>query len=59
VVQVHWIGLNVGQNRRKLVTVDWIGLDWIGSLSSWIGLDYILQNKAVSNSEQSRNRRID
>jgi len=25
-------------------------MDWIGSLSSWIGLDWILQNGPMSNS---------
>jgi len=39
-------------------TMDWIGcgseyteLSWIGSLSCWIGLDWILQNGPMSNSE--------
>ena len=35
----------MGQNARSCH-----GLDWIGSLSCWIGLDWILQNGPVSNS---------
>jgi len=46
VCRVDWIGLDVGQNTRA-----YHGLDWIGSLSCWIGLDWILQNGPMSNSE--------
>jgi len=38
--------LDVGQNTRS-----YHGLDWIGSLNCWIGLDWILQNGPMSNSE--------
>ena len=35
----------MGQNTRS-----YHGLDWIGSLSCWIGLDWMLQNGPMSNS---------
>jgi len=40
-----WIRLDVGQNKCS-----YHGLDWVGSLSWWIGLDYILQDGSMFNS---------
>jgi len=33
------------------------GLDWIGSLTCWIGMDWILQNGSMSNSEATAQSR--
>ena len=41
--------------------LDWMwsyhGLDWIGSLSCWIGMDWILQNGPTSNSALAQSAR--
>jgi len=38
--------------------MDWVGLDWVGSVSWWVGLDRVTQNGPMDNSALTETRSL-